>query len=334
MEAKWWEPLENNRVICNLCPRFCKIGEGQSGFCFVRKNVQGKLYQKAYGRTTGFALDPMEKKPLNHFMPGTSILSFGTAGCNLGCRFCQNWDMSKARLNDLHSLLITPEEVVQLALKHKCSSIAYTYNDPTIYAEYVMDIARLAHGEGIKNVMVTAGYITPTARKDVYTDIDAANVDLKAFTEKFYHKLTLSHLQDVLDTICWLANETDVWLEITNLLIPGYNTAKEELSQMIDWIQQNVGSEVPLHFTAFHPDYKMLDTPSTPKSTLIEARRLAIKKGMQYVYIGNVFDQQGQTTFCPGCQKPLIERSWHSILKINLVGTRCTCGQEIPIIWN
>jgi len=326
--------MENNKVLCTLCPRFCKIGDGQTGFCFVRQNKGGKLYQNAYGRPTGFAVDPIEKKPLNHFLPGTSILSFGTAGCNLGCRFCQNWDISKAKLVDLRSQKVTPEEVVQLAKRKECPSIAYTYNDPTIFAEFVIDTAEIAREEGIRNVMVTSGYITPEAREEVYPYIDAANVDLKAFSEKFYHKLTFTHLADVLDTINWLVNETDVWVEITNLIIPGHNDGKGELNRMIDWILTKCGDEVPLHFTAFHPDFKMLDTPPTPKSTLVSARKLAMEKGLKYTYVGNVFDREGQTSFCPSCQKPLIERSWHSVLEVHLDGTRCNCGQKIPVIWN
>lgn len=334
MPARWWKPLENKRVLCTLCPRFCKIGDGQIGFCFIRKNEGGELYQTAYGRATGFAVDPVEKKPLNHFLPGTPILSFGTAGCNLGCRFCQNWNMSKAKLDDLRSRQVTPKEVVQLAGKHNCPSIAYTYNDPTIFAEFVIDVAKAAREEGIKNVMVTAGYITPEAREEVYPFIDAANVDLKAFTETFYHKLTFSHLEDVLNTIEWLVKETDVWVEITNLIIPDHNDAMSEINQMVDWILEHIGDDVPLHFTAFHPDFKMLDTPATPKSTLTKARRLAMNKGLKYVYVGNVFDSEGQTTFCPECRKPLIERSWHSVLKVELDGTHCSCGHEIPVIWD
>ncbi|MDP6456683.1 MAG: AmmeMemoRadiSam system radical SAM enzyme [Candidatus Marinimicrobia bacterium] len=331
--AKWWEPIKNNRVLCTLCPRLCKIGDGQSGFCFVRKNEGGELVQTAYGRAAGFAVDPVEKKPLNHFLPGTPTLSFGTAGCNLGCRFCQNWDMSKAKLDNLHSRQVTPQEVVQLAKKQKCPSIAYTYNDPTIFAEFVIDVARAARKEGIRNVMVTNGYIMPEARKEVYSYIDATNIDLKAFSETFYHKLTFSHLDDVLDTINWLVNETNVWVEITNLIIPGHNDDMGEIGEMVDWITDHLGDEVPLHFTAFHPDFKMLDTPAAPKSTLTKTRYLAMERGLKYVYVGNVFDSEGQTTFCPNCHKPLIERSWHSILEVNLDGTHCSCGQEIPVIW-
>ena len=335
--AKWWEPIEgsNHKVLCTLCPRFCKIGDGQSGFCFIRKNSGGKLYQTGYGTSTGFAVDPIEKKPLNHFLPGTPVLSFGTAGCNLGCRFCQNWDISKSRLDETRSLRnLTAEQVVQLAVDKKCPSIAYTYNDPTIWGEWVMDIAQRARERGIKNVMVTAGYITREAREEIYPFIDAANVDLKAFTETFYHKLTFSHLADVLDTISWLVNETDVWTEITNLIIPGHNDGMDEVAQMPDWVMENVGDEIPMHFTAFHPDFKMMDTPPTPPETLTKARNLAMETGLKYVYVGNVFDVNGQTTYCPNCGKSLIIRNWYSIVKMGITGEKCDCGQDIPIVWD
>jgi pyruvate formate lyase activating enzyme len=328
--ARWWEPAENNKIKCTLCPRYCKIGPGQNGFCFIRQNVNGQLITTGYGHPTGFAVDPIEKKPLNHFLPGTGILSFGTAGCNLGCKFCQNWTMSKARLDELNAYNVSPDGVVALAKKHHTPSIAYTYNDPTIFGEYVIDISRLAREEGIRSVMVTAGYIDKQARKEVYQYIDAANVDLKAFSEYFYHKLTFSHLNDVLDTLVWLKNETSVWIEITTLLIPGENDSTEELSQMCDWILQNLGDSVPLHFTAFHPDFKMRDKPHTPQSTLEKARNLALKKGIKYCYLGNVLDPRSQTTYCPSCHTPLISRDWHSVNKNLIQNGKCPeCGEKI-----
>ncbi len=241
VEARWWEPTDNDKILCTLCPRYCKIGEGQAGFCYIRQNHNGKLVTIGYGRPTGFAVDPIEKKPLSHFLPGTSVLSFGTAGCNLGCKFCQNWSISKAKLDDENSIIASPEDVVSLAKKYKTPSIAYTYNDPTIFGEYVIDISKLAKEEGIKNVMVTAGYIDKEARKDIYKYVDAANVDLKGFTDKFYYKLTFSHLNDVLDTLVWLKNETDVWFEITTLLIPGENDGTEEVKQECEWILKQPG---------------------------------------------------------------------------------------------
>ncbi len=328
--AKWWEPTDNNKILCTLCPRYCKIGDGQPGFCYIRQNHGGKLYTIGYGNPTGFAIDPIEKKPLNHFLPGTDILSFGTAGCNLGCKFCQNWSMSKAKLDDLNSLNALPEDVVILAKQYGVPSIAYTYNDPTIFGEYVIDISRIARDEGIKSVMVTAGYIDKNARKDVYKYIDAANVDLKAFTERFYHKLTFSHLDDVLDTLTWLKNETDVWIEITTLLIPDENDSSEEIRKECDWILNNLGENVPLHFTAFHPDFKLRDKDRTPEHTLKRARKIALNSGIKYCYVGNVHNTEGQTTYCPNCNEKLIKRNWHSVISNNLVYGKCkNCGEVI-----
>jgi pyruvate formate lyase activating enzyme len=312
-EAKWWHYDQKGRTVCTLCPRYCALSDGQAGFCYVRKNIDGKLYTLSYGRPTGFAIDPIEKKPLFHFLPGSEILSFGTAGCNLGCVFCQNWTMSKARTDDLNALHATAEEVIQLVKKYNVPSIAYTYNDPTVFAEYVIDIAEIARQENIKSVMVTAGYIDKEAREEVYKDIDAANVDLKAFSEEFYVKLTNSHLNDVLDTLKWLKNETDVWIEITTLLIPGENDSPEELKRMCDWITENLGDDIPHHFTAFHPDFKLRDKARTSLQTLKNAAAIAKQAGMKYVYLGNVSDTVSQTTFCPHCGTALIKRDWHSI---------------------
>jgi pyruvate formate lyase activating enzyme len=328
--ARWWKPLENGKILCTLCPRYCKIGPGQSGFCFIRQHIDGQLITQGYGHPTGFAIDPVEKKPLNHFLPGTPILSFGTAGCNLGCKFCQNWSISKARLDEMNALDASPEDVVRLALKHRTPSIAYTYNDPTIFAEYVVDISRLAREEGIKSVMVTAGYIDREARKEVYRYIDAANVDLKSFSERFYHKVTFSHLADVLDTIKWLKEETGVWVELTNLLIPDENDESDEISRMCDWILENLGDTTPLHFTAFHPDFKMRDKHATPAETLLSARKMALRKGLKYCYVGNILDSEGQATFCPECKTKVIERNWHTIKAQNLDHGRCKhCGHQI-----
>ncbi len=328
--ADWWEPADNGKIKCTLCPRYCTIGEGQAGFCFIRQNLEGKLYSIGYGRPTGFAIDPIEKKPLSHFLPGTQILSFGTAGCNLGCKFCQNWSISKARLDSVNSMEVSPEEVVALAKRYKVPSIAFTYNDPVIFGEYVVDISKIARAEGIKSVMVTAGYIDKNARKDVYKYIDAANVDLKAFSENFYRKITFSNLDYVLDTLKWLKNETDVWFEITTLLIPGENDSLEEIKNMCNWILENIGDEVPLHFTAFHPDFKMLDKPHTPAATIKAAQKIALTSGIKYCYTGNVHDREGQTTYCPNCKAPLIERDWHCVNTNKLTNNNCPyCKQKI-----
>jgi len=332
--AKWWELQPNDKILCTLCPRYCTIGNGQKGFCYIRENINNKLYSIGYGRPTGFAVDPIEKKPLSHFLPGTNVLSFGTAGCNLGCKFCQNWTTSKSKIDDINSIEATPEQVVKLAKKYHTPSIAYTYNDPTIFGEYVIDISKIAREENIKSVMVTAGYIDKEARKEVYKYIDAANVDLKAFTEIFYHKLTFSHLTDVLDTLLWLKNETDVWLEITTLLIPGENDSAEEIKELCGWVVENLGTNVPLHFTAFHPDFKMTDKPRTPSSTLDMARNTAITEGINYCYVGNVHNLEGQTTYCPNCKEPVIIRDWHSVLDIKLRDGKCyKCNEVIAGIF-
>jgi pyruvate formate lyase activating enzyme len=323
--AQWWKKKENGKILCTLCPRYCEIGEGQRGFCFIRQNIKGELYSAGYGRPTGFAVDPIEKKPLNHFYPGSQILSFGTAGCNLGCKFCQNWSISKATLEDAHAMFASPEDVVALARKYRVDSIAYTYNDPVIFGEYVIDISRITREEGMKSVMVTAGYIDKETRKDVFKYIDAANVDLKAFTETFYHKITYSHLDDVLDTLKWIKNETGIWLEITTLLISGMNDSDNEIAKMCDWIVNHLGDSVPLHFTAFHPDFKMRDVPHTTASTLNRARKIALANGIKYCYVGNVHDMEGQTTYCPGCQYKLIGRDWHTLIFNKVVDGKCPC---------
>jgi len=329
--ARWWKTPDTGKNLCTLCPRYCTIGEGQPGFCFIRQNHGGVLYSLGYGKPSGFGIDPIEKKPLNHFYPGTQILSFGTAGCNLGCRFCQNWSISKAKIDDVNALTASPEDVVKLAKKYRLPSIAYTYNDPTIFGEYVIDISKLAREEGIFSVMVTAGYIDKEARKDVYKYIDAANVDIKGFTERFYRKLTFSHLDNVLDTLIWLKNETGIWFEITTLLIPGENDSPEEIKSECEWILKNLGDSVPLHFTAFHPDFKMKDKEKTPPATLIRARNIALEEGIKFCYTGNVYNREGQTTYCPECKTKLIERDWHSVDRNVLKGDNCPiCGTKIP----
>ncbi len=332
--TRWWHVEGEGdaaRVVCTLCPRHCRMAEGKRGFCFVRQNQGGKLVLTTYGRSTGFCIDPIEKKPLNHFLPGTPVLSFGTAGCNLGCQFCQNWDISKARDIERASAHAMPDAIVESALQSRCRSIAFTYNDPTTWAEYVIDTAKVARQEGIKTVAVTAGYISPDARAELYEHIDAANVDLKAFTEQFYKKLTLSHLQPVLDTLTWLRRHTAVWFEITTLLIPGHNDSDEEITALSRWVLNELGDDVPLHFSAFHPDYKMMDTPGTPPSTLTRARDLARSVGLKFVYTGNTHDPAGQSTYCPGCGKMLIERDWYELGQYHLDDSRCGfCGTAIP----
>jgi len=329
--ARWWHALDDGRLQCDLCPRDCKLHEGQRGACFVRMRDGGQMILTTYGRSSGFCIDPIEKKPLNHFYPGSSVLSFGTAGCNLACKFCQNWDISKSRDMDRLMDQASPEAIAQAAAESGCTSVAYTYNDPVIFAEYAMDVADACRARGVRNVAVTAGYMHEAPRRDFYAKMDAANVDLKAFTDDFYFKLTGSHLQPVLDTITYLKHETAVWFEITTLLIPGHNDSDEELSAMSRWIARELGPDVPLHFTAFHPDHKMPDVPATPASTLVRARKIAMGHGLHYVYTGNVRHAEGDTTFCPHCHTALIERDWHRIANYRLTPDgRCPdCGSTI-----
>jgi len=321
--------MQDGRLHCYLCPRHCHIGEGQSGFCFIRKNEGGRLVQLGYGRPAAVAMDPIEKKPLNHFFPGTKILSLGTAGCNMGCFFCQNWDISKAKADQVRAADLAPDDVVELAMRYGAPSLAFTYNEPTIWGEYVIDIAREAHEAGLNTVMVSNGYITREAFFDIYEHIDAANIDLKAFTEKFYAKVTLTHLQPVLETLRWLRHETNVWFEMTNLIIPTLNDDNSELKQLCEWVLENLGDNVPLHFTAFHPDFKLVDKQATPPETLHGARRLATEMGLKYVYEGNIFSDGGDT-ICPGCKKRIIRRSWHSVLADDVRQGKCKdCGTTI-----
>jgi len=329
--ARWWHALPDGRIQCDLCPRDCKLHEGQRGLCFVRKMEGGQMVLTTYGRSSGFCVDPIEKKPLNHFYPGSSVFSFGTAGCNLACKFCQNWDISKSRETDTLMDQAAPDEIAAAAEKSGCKSVAFTYNDPVIFAEYAMDVADACHARGLKTVAVTAGYIHEAPRREFYAKMDAANVDLKAFTEDFYFKLTGAHLQPVLDTLVYLKRETKVWTEITTLLIPGHNDSDAELSAMSQWIMRELGPEVPLHFSAFHPDWKMMDVPPTPASTLTHARDIALKAGLHYVYTGNVHDTTGGTTFCPSCHDPLIVRDWYRIDRYDLTpdGHCPHCGSAI-----
>lgn len=330
--AQYWQMLPDGRIECDLCPRQCRLHDGQRGFCFVRAREGDQLVLTTYGRSSGFCLDPVEKKPLNHFLPGSAVLSFGTAGCNLGCKFCQNWDISKSREFDLLANEASPEQIAAAAATYGCSSVAYTYNDPVIFAEYAMDVARACHERGVRNIAVTAGYINPEPRADFFSVMDAANVDLKGFTDSFYRHVTGGRLQPVLDTLRYLVHETSVWVEITTLLIPGYNDSSSELQQLSEWIVSELGPDVPLHFSAFHPDYRMRDVPPTPARTLRRARGIAMDAGLNFVYTGNVHDKEGDTTFCPGCGEPVIQRDWYQILGYHVdADGRCQrCGYRIP----
>jgi pyruvate formate lyase activating enzyme len=329
--GRWWSRLDDGRIQCDLCPRECRLHEGQRGFCFVRAREGDRIILTTYGRSSGFCLDPIEKKPLAHFFPGSSVLSFGTAGCNLGCTFCQNWDISKAREYDRLADQASPESIALAARRLGAESVAFTYNDPTIFAEYAIDVARACHEHGVKTVAVSAGYICPEPRRELYSVIDAANVDLKGFTEEFYFKVTGAHLDRVLETLVYLKHETTVWLELTTLLIPGYNDSDREIAEEVQWISRELGPDVPLHFSAFHPDYKMLDVPPTPPETLRRARDRAMQEGLRYVYVGNVHDREGDATYCPSCGEAVITRDWYEILEYRLDSSgRCRCGAAIP----
>ena len=330
VKTRFWHVLDDGRVQCDACPRFCKLHEGQRGLCFVRQNLDSQVVMTSYGRSSGFAIDPIEKKPLNHFLPGTPVFSFGTAGCNLACKFCQNWDISKSREMDTLMSKASPEAIAQTALEQGCASVAYTYNDPVIFHEYAIDTAQACRSLGLKSVAVSAGYVTPEPRAEFYQWMDAANIDLKAFSERFYHQITGGHLQPVLDTLKYIKHETSVWLELTTLIIPGENDSDEEIEAMTQWVVENLGPDVPMHFTAFHPDWKMLDKPPTPLHSLLKARQIAITNGVRHAYVGNVHDKLAESTYCHGCGKLLIGRDWYELSDWNLDATgNCRfCGTK------
>jgi pyruvate formate lyase activating enzyme len=312
--TNYWHALDDGRIQCDVCPRACKLREGQRGVCFVRGRVADGIVLTSYGRSSGFAVDPIEKKPLNHFLPGSKVFSFGTAGCNLACRFCQNWDISKSKEIDTLAAAKSPVDIAASATQQGCASVAFTYNDPTIFIEYAIDTAVACHERGLATVAVTAGYICPEPRRDFFSHIDAANVDLKAFTEDFYRHVTGSSLAAIKETLLYLRHETSVWLELTTLLIPGHNDSDAELDAMTRWVVAELGPDVPLHFTAFHPDYKMLDPEPPPPSPLTRARGIAMANGVQFAYTGNVSDLEGGTTSCPSCGRAVIARDRYYIV--------------------
>ncbi|MGB4890752.1 MAG: AmmeMemoRadiSam system radical SAM enzyme [Propionicimonas sp.] len=330
--ARWWHRLEDGRIQCDLCPQECKLRDQQRGACFVRRRLGDQVVLTTYGLASGFCIDPIEKKPLAQFYPGSSVLSFGTVGCNLACRYCQNWDISTSRDPERLQDAASPAAIAQAATQLGCRSVGFTYNDPVIFAEYAIDVADACHEAGIQTVAVTAGYIHDEPRREFFAHMDAANVDLKAFTDEFYKSLTRSHLQPVLDTIAYLARETSVWLELTTLLIPGHNDSDEELNELAAWVATDVGVDVPLHFSAFHPSHHLQDVPPTPPASLTRARRIALDHGLHFVYTGNVHDPDGDTTWCPGCGGALIRRDWYRILSYRLTPDgRCPdCGLAVP----
>jgi len=326
--TKYWHRLDDGRIQCDVCPRFCKLQEGQRGMCFVRGCGGGEVVLTTYGRASCFCIDPNEENPLNHFLPGTAVLSFGTAGCNLACKFCQNWDISKSREIDTLADAASPEAIARAAHELGCRSVAFTYNDPVIFHEYAIDVAQACHEVGVKTVAVTAGYVCKEPRAEFYRYMDAANVDLKAFTEKFYKEVTIGHLQPVQETLIYLKHETNVWFEITTLLIPGENDSEAEIEELTQWVMEHLGPDVPIHFTAFHPDWKMLDKPPTPPETLTRARRIAVKNGIRYAYTGNVHDEAGSSTYFHQCGRKIIGRDWYVMTEWHLMDDgRCRdCG--------
>jgi pyruvate formate lyase activating enzyme len=339
VSGRYWHKIDDGRLQCDVCPRFCKLREGQRGLCFVRARENDEIVLTTYGRSSGFCVDPIEKKPLNNFLPGTPVLSFGTAGCNLACKFCQNWDISKSRELDKLQASALPQTIAEKAVETASLSVAFTYNDPVIFLEYAIDVAEACHEHGIKTVAVTAGYVTEEPREEFFRHMDAANVDLKAFTERFYWKVCGGHLAPVLETIQYLKHETNVWFEITDLLIPGENDSEAEIDEMTQWIMENIGSDVPLHFTAFHPDWKMMDKPHTPLQTLIRSRDIALKNGLRYVYMGNVHDFEGSSTYCHNCGDILIGRDWYELSIWNMAtenghGSCGNCGTAVAGVFD
>ncbi len=329
--TRYWHQLADGQLQCDLCPRHCRLQEGQRGLCYVRQRLDDEVRLVSYGRSSGFCVDPIEKKPLNHFYPGSGVLSFGTAGCNLACKFCQNCDTTKSREMDTLADGASPLQLARAALERDCRSVAFTYNDPIIFMEYALDVAAACHEAGVKTVAVTAGYIDPEPRVDFFAAVDAANIDLKAFSDRFYYKICGAHLQPVLETLEYVYHETDTWLELTTLLIPGENDSDVELNEMCAWVVEKLGPDVPMHFTAFHPDWKLLDHPRTPSSTLTRARDIALANGVRYAYTGNVRDPAGASTYCHNCGELLIERDWHRIGHWGLDDSGCCkhCGQAL-----
>lgn len=349
-KGRYWHQIEDGRIQCDVCPRFCKLKTGQRGLCSVRGNYGAGIGLLSYGQASGFCIDPIEKKPLNHFYPGTPILSFGQTGCNLTCAFCQNYSISKAREKAFDDVLAlaqkltpgethsfekmrdyaSPDMIAEACVKTKCKSVAFTYNDPVIFLEYAVDVAKACRARGIKTVAVTAGYIHEEARAEFFAHMDAANVDLKSFNADFYHKLCSADLDRVLETLVYLKHETDVWFELTDLIIPGENDTMEEIDAMTRWVVSELGSDVPMHFSAFHPDWKMTDKPRTPPQTLIKAREVAIKNGVRYAYTGNVHHEEGDTTYCHHCNDVLIKRDWYEITGWNIAddGSCRSCGTK------
>lgn len=329
--CKWWQVLEDGRLQCDLCPRFCKLRDGDRGFCFVRQNVEGRMTLTGYGQVRGLTVDPVEKTPLHHFLPGTSVLSFGTPGCNLGCQYCQNWTVSNARESAAPGEMFAPRQIADLAVRLGCRSVAFTYNDPIAWAEYAIDTAHHCHHNLIRTIAVTNGFITPAPREEFFLAMDAVSFDLKSFSQSFYKRVTLSNIKPVLDTLYWLKHSSKVWLEITNLVIPGENDSPEEIRAMCKWILRNLGEQVPIHFTGFHPAHRMMNHPPTSPALLTRVANEAREVGIKYVYQDDTFDSRGESTYCPKCGECLIERNSYALGEYRLTGNQCSrCDTHIP----
>ena len=332
-EAMYYAPQQKDKKVqCVLCPRHCVINKGETGFCRARQNQNGKLFSLVYGKATGLQIDPIEKKPLYHFLPGSAVLSFGTLGCNLVCAHCQNWTTSQAEPQKGHSYSITPEEIVERAVLEHCESIAYTYNEPTIFYEYMLDTAKLAKTKGIKNVLVSNGFIEKEPLIELCKYMDAANIDLKSIENKFYQKISGAWIQPILEAMKTI-QQKKVWLEVTNLVIPKLNDKPSQIKQLIAWIKTNLGKEVPLHFSAFFPAYKLNDLRPTDAATLLTARKTALKQGLKYVYIGNIGTTNEENTHCSKCKKLLIQRVGYNIIVNEIKKGKCSCGQKIAGVW-
>lgn len=334
--TQYWHKTGDGHVVCDLCPRLCKLHESQRGLCFVRACEGGEIVLTTYGRSSGFCIDPIEKKPLYHFLPGTPVLSFGTAGCNLTCKFCQNWDISKSREFDTLAERAAPETIARAAAQTHCASVAFTYNDPVIFHEYAVDTAKACAERGIKSVAVSAGYVNPAPREEFYRHMDAANIDLKAFSDAFYHRLASAHVDPIKETLCHIRHETDCWLEITTLLIPGENDSDDEISHLSEWIAEHLGPDVPVHFSAFKPAWKMKNVPHTPRETLFRARRIAKKRGLNHVYTGNISDTGRDSSYCSTCGARVIGRDWYELRSwaLDANGACKMCGTPFPGVFD
>ena len=333
MEARYYEKLPNRKIKCTLCPRSCIIDDLERGYCGVRENRQGAYYTLVYGKPCTIHVDPIEKKPLFHFLPASSALSLATVGCNVFCKFCQNWEISQSRPEQVSAMRVSPDEMALRAIQQNCHVVAFTYSEPVVFAEYMYDVAAVAKKSEIRSVMISNGFIQKQPMRDLCTVLDGVKIDLKAFTERFYRELVSGELKPVLDTLVLLRQEK-IWFEIVYLVIPGENDDRNELASLSRWIRSELGEDVPLHFTRFYPQYRMTNLPPTPIKTLQEARNIALDAGVHYVYTGNVPGDKGENTYCPACGKLLIRRLGYTVVENNLKSSSCpACQKIIAGVW-